>query len=322
MAEKAAAIPKAPKSRFKQLEEVAQKNHMKIKCDFKQENSEFVATIIFGDEEYTGSGSSKKTAKDNAANDGLMNTKYNEIKTEKTQVTKLNELCQKDRNVRSDKDEQNIIELISDNLNFEYSVIVDPTKAELLEKLQSIANMLNEQYTSYYCFIMFIMGHGSQFGIRTADKEGKKVTITVEDILDQFRNDKIPNFVGKPKMIFSQSCRGGSFQETFVQPDGNDDDTVEKISAPTDADILIAYSTTEGYKSFRQKNAGSIFIYECMKKFKESYANTHIEEMMIDVKAAVASGSIGKAHKRVQMPCTWSTLTKRFYFRCTEPRQS
>lgn len=53
-------------------------------------------------------------------------------------------------------------------------------------------------------------------------------------------------FIGKPKMFFIQSCRGKSIQDTFVQPDDDEDDTLERISAPTDADILIAYATTEG----------------------------------------------------------------------------
>ena len=35
-----------------------------------------------------------------------------------------------------------------------------------------------------------------QFGINTAD-EGKKKTISVEDILSYFKNDKIPEFTGK-----------------------------------------------------------------------------------------------------------------------------
>lgn len=47
-------------------------------------------------------------------------------------------------------------------------------------------------------------------------------------------------------MFFIESCRGEFYQETFLQSDNDGDDTVEKVSAPTDADILIAYSTTEG----------------------------------------------------------------------------
>lgn len=35
-----------------------------------------------------------------------------------------------------------------------------------------------------------------QFGIRTVDK-GKKRTISVDDILENFKNNKIPAFTGK-----------------------------------------------------------------------------------------------------------------------------
>lgn len=412
MADKPAVLTKSPKSPYKQLEELVSKNRLKLQCDINLQENEFVAKLILEDEEYSGCGANKKAAKDNAANDALMNTKYHsETKIEKTTVTKLNELCQKNTQINhtyeetyqeedefvckliithenngivkdeehvgrakskkdakhdaasralrkstillnfsakdmasadgsyacignqtgyvliinfrkdrdwADKDEENIIELMSGILKFEYSVVADPTKAELVNILENISSNLNGNYKSYYCFMVFLMAHGSQFGVITADKGKKKMTISVDEIMELFKNDKIPNFVGKPKMFFIQSCRGKSIQETFVQPDDDDDDTVERISAPTDADILIAYATTEGYKAFRHKNFGSIFIYECIKKFKEQYSKTHLEEMMIDVKAALAIGSVDKTKKHVQMPCTWSTLTKRFFFVPTE----
>lgn len=53
--------------------------------------------------------------------------------------------------------------------------------------------------------------------------------------------------VGKPKAFFIQSCRGEAYQETMVQPDNDEEeDDAEKFRVPTDGDIFIAYSTTEG----------------------------------------------------------------------------
>ncbi|CAG2236484.1 unnamed protein product [Mytilus edulis] len=413
MADKLEVLTKAPKSPYKQLEELVSKTLRKIKlqCDISQIENEFVAKLILGDEVYSGCGTNKTTAKDNAANDALMNTKYHsETKIDKKAVDKLIAICQnmqinhtyeetyqeedefvckliithendgivKDEEhvgraksrkdakqdaasralIKStiipkysakdmasadgsyacignqtgyvliiifrtdrdwaDKDEENIIELMSGILKFEYSVVADPIKAELVKILENISSNLNENYKSYYSFMVFLMAHGSQFGVVTADKGKKKITISVDEIMEFFKNDKIPNFVGKPKMFFIQSCRGNSIQETFVQPDNDDDETLERISAPTDADIFIAYATTEGHKAFRHKHFGSMFIYECIKKFKEQYTKTHLEEMMIDVKAALAIGSADKTKRHVQMPCTWSTLTKRLFLVPTE----
>ncbi|XP_063424683.1 caspase-14-like isoform X1 [Mytilus trossulus] len=415
MADNSTVFTKSPKGPYKLLEELVAKNGLKMQWDINLQKDEYVAKLILEDEEYSGCGANKKTARDNASYDALMNTKYhNDCKTtniDKTPVSKLSEFCQNNMQINhsyeeiykeedefvcrliithgnngivkeeehvgrakskkdakhdaasralrkstilhkssskdiasadgsyacignqtgyvliinfrkerdwAEKDEENIIELMSGILKFEYSVVVDPTKAELVEILENISSNLNENYKSYHCFMVFLMAHGSQFGVITADKGKKKITISVDEIMELFKNDKIPNFVGKPKMFFIQSCRGNSIQDTFVQPDDDDDDTLERISAPTDADILIAYATTEGYKAFRHKNFGSMFIYECIQKFKEQYTKTHLEEMMIDVKAALALGSADKTKRHVQMPCTWSTLTKRLYLVPTE----
>lgn len=59
--------------------------------------------------------------------------------------------------------------------------------------------------------------------------------------------------VGKPKAFFIQSCRGEAHQDTIIQPDDDEEeDDAEKFRVPTDGDIFIAYSTTEGkYDQFR-----------------------------------------------------------------------
>lgn len=64
-----------------------------------QQKTGFAAIIFLEDENYTGYGSSKKAAKDDAANKALMNTAYGEDKIQKTPVTEINELCQKDSKV-------------------------------------------------------------------------------------------------------------------------------------------------------------------------------------------------------------------------------
>lgn len=72
-----------------------------------------------------------------------------------------------------------------------------------------------------------------------------------------------------------------------------------------------------GYRSYRHKAVGSIFIYNCASIFEKNYPSTHLEEMMIDVKAVTALDPRWRRNKDTkeiaQMPCSWSTLTKRFY---------
>lgn len=60
--------------------------------------------------------------------------------------------------------------------------------------------------------------------------------------------------VGKPKCFFVQACRGNAPQGTVDIADGIKevmlDEVVGKKSIPTDADLLISYSTTPGTNIF------------------------------------------------------------------------
>lgn len=60
--------------------------------------------------------------------------------------------------------------------------------------------------------------------------------------------------VGKPKCFFVQACRGNAPQGTVDFADCKKevmlDEVVGKISIPTDADLLLTYSTTPGTNIF------------------------------------------------------------------------
>ncbi|XP_022297114.1 caspase-14-like isoform X2 [Crassostrea virginica] len=415
MAEQSDSTTKAPKSSYKQLDELAQKHRVAVKCEYETHVEGFKALLRLGEETYIGIGSNKTSAKDHAAEAALeiwsVKSTPEKKPQEKTPVTTLNEYCQKYKIISSyeeldqdgelfacqltliykkengvngeeevykgtgkskkeakhdsafnalqrsyilqsvrgetvaplssrcyerkpaqsgyvlivyftkerkwaEKDETNIKEFMENVLRFQCDVVKDPTKDQLMRLLEGTADHLNRSSRNYYCFTLFIMGHGSSFGINTADK-GKKKTISVEDILSHFKNDKIPEFTGKPKAFFIQCCRGGEHQETVVQPDDDRDDENDKVQVPTDGDVYIAHATTEGYKSYRHKAVGSVFIYNCMNIFEKNYSSMHIEEMMIDVRAVIALDPRWQRTKDskliAQMPCSWSTLTKRFY---------
>ena len=60
-----------------------------------------------------------------------------------------------------------------------------------------------------------------------------------------------------------------------------------------------------------------MFINKCIKNFKENYSKMHLEDIMIDVRADVALDPECQQTKDskviAQMPCSSSTLTKRFF---------
>lgn len=64
-------------------------------------------------------------------------------------------------------------------------------------------------------------------------------------------------------------------------------------------------------------NDESLFIKTCVGVFENEYKKMHVEEMMIEIKAKMAQRKFKKEDNDPifgQMPCTWSTLTKKVFF--------
>ncbi|KAH3806086.1 caspase-7-like [Dreissena polymorpha] len=223
----------------------------------------------------------------------------------------------------ADHDVKALKSFFRDEVHFEVDVNdKDLSLAELNEYLEAAKNKLNGVLgKNIYCFICAIMGHGNQNGIATTDDKFK----SAEDIRMEFRNDTIPNYTGRPKIFLLQACRG-SVRQDGVEIDEDDDkaenseaeidedDIISKV--PLDADTLLAFSTTPGYKSFRKTGGtsfrGSWFIQSCVQVFQEYYKSDHLEDMLITVRERVAELERPDDGKK-QMPCVWSTLTRRLY---------
>ncbi|VDH94739.1 kinesin family member 20 [Mytilus galloprovincialis] len=157
-----------------------------------QEEDEFVCKLIIThendgivkDEEHVGRAKSRKDAKQDAASRALIKStiipKYSAkdmasadgsyacIGNQTGYVLIINFRTDRDW---ADKDEENIIELMSGILKFEYSVVADPTKAELVKILENISSNLNENYKSYYSFMVFLMAHGSQVSLKCSSSK-------------------------------------------------------------------------------------------------------------------------------------------------------
>ena len=102
------------------------------------------------------------------------------------------------------------------------------------------------------------MSHGSEKGI--LGKCGKPYD--VDKIVDLFKGDSCPALLTKPKLFFIQACRGDKTDmgQVYARRQAGynirRDGPVKKtepptIRLPTDSDILVAYSTTEGRPAHR-----------------------------------------------------------------------
>lgn len=320
-------------SSFKELKDFTEQNDaLKLQSKILTQAAKCVCSIVLTyktakgiicEEEFEGHGRSVKEAKENTASKALIRSstlqtvKHGSCRRYERQGSQTGYvlvICFRFDREGAEKDVERILSFMQDQLKYTCLVCYDPTTKDLQRILKQTAQHLRDNTRDYFCFTLFIMGHGNKRGIRTKDS-----IISEKEIIYEFRNENLPQFVGKPKAFFIQCCRGGAHQEMVYQADFDDDDQLfEDFVAPADGDIYVANATTEGYAAFRNRKWGSVFIFHCIETFKKDYSNTHLEEMMIDVKANIAFRLDLKKGQSIvklsQMPITTTTLTKRFFF--------
>ncbi|XP_060080339.1 caspase-3-like [Ylistrum balloti] len=241
-------------------------------------------------------------------------------------------------------DEAGLKKFFEDDLQWEVETRKDLTYDRLDKYLDGLKERLTDRDTAnkYYCLVVTVMSHGNKEGIYTYDssKEVKEKQVYEFDrIFKCFKNDEIKAFTGKPKVFLIQSCRGSSIQGEVTSDDNNTMEIPEipdsiaqpavRITVPVDADMLIMWATTPGYKAFRGVFEGSHFLQEVVKQFKQNYEMDHLEMMLMKVRHTFANteeyrknlgpskSADGKMMNIVstQMPCSWSTLTKMLYLK-------
>ena len=96
-------------------------------------------------------------------------------------------------------------------------------------------------FETYDAFICFISSHGNKGGILGTDGQ----VIPVEEIVDQFKaSKKFPSLINKPKLFFTQNCRGPLKEEgVVVKLDGDKDDGPEDRAEAWDL-LLGGYVAT------------------------------------------------------------------------------
>ena len=81
--------------------------------------------------------------------------------------------------------------------------------------------------------------------------------------------------------------------------------------------ILLNLLIFLGNKAFRTKysDVGAWFIHVLLQITEERYEVDHFEDMLISVRHRIALDPEWRRSGYCQMPCSWTTLTKRFYLR-------
>ncbi|EEB19430.1 caspase-8, putative [Pediculus humanus corporis] len=163
----------------------------------------------------------------------------------------------------TEKDVERLVEVFS-NYGFDIRIHYDLTFDELITTLEFYTRAIDKNHSA---FILIILSHGSENVIYTSDSQAVDMN-TIEMV---FQAEICPNLIGKPKIFIVQSCQGEKWQKMCMENENGNilrDGIIaskqkeEIFMGPQRGDSLIAWSTVQGFASFRDKYNGSWYIQE------------------------------------------------------------
>ena len=176
-----------------------------------------------------------------------------------------------------------------------------------------VRDSAHQNYSEIPMSVCAVFSHGDSGKIRTKDGE-----IELNEIIAPYRQNK--TLAGKPKMFIIQACRGDEYMgmiDDQVDGVGSDEWKAKRqslLQLPLEADFLFAYSTVDGYLSWKNSEHGSWFVETLVRVFRAHALKMDVMRMLNRVNKIVAdrfpktNNSVLKRKK--QMPCFVSQLTK------------
>ena len=170
--------------------------------------------------------------------------------------------------------------------------------------------------------VLMIMSHGgfvSGDGVVIYGIDSKY--LRADKVIGLFNNDKSPNLINKPKMLFFQFCRGPNADQgvyydaadNFPVDNSLLDKTDKRERVPTTSDVLVAWATQEGNLSFR-----CWFTNAIANVFSKHAHEEHVCDMLTRVKNGVAQRvsqtEDPETNNCKAMPHVHDTLRKKIYF--------
>ncbi|XP_071107062.1 caspase-3-like [Haliotis cracherodii] len=214
----------------------------------------------------------------------------------------------------SDLDEERLTERFS-ALQFTVKTFRNRKSTQMVDLLDRASR---EDHSDRDCFVCVILSHGEEDRIYGTDGP-----VEVTKLLDPFKGHRCGSLAGKPKLFFIQACRGTEpdygADVLSVKGDGDNEDVDDDVliyRIPREADFLVAYSTVNGFKSWRNTRKGSWFILALCKVLEEHGTTLDLMTMMTRVNHIVAHDYSAKdlATTKKQIPCITSMLTKDLFF--------
>ncbi|KAK2872396.1 hypothetical protein Q8A67_022293 [Cirrhinus molitorella] len=202
------------------------------------------------------------------------------------------------------------------SLGFHVQVEKNLSANEMIGALRKVSK---ENHTDNSCFVCVLMSHGEEGTILGSDE----CWIPIKTLTSLMTSDLCPSLQNKPKLFFVQACRGLKYDPGVEADSEEAPEEFFGISDIPEADFLCCYSTVEGYYSWRNPDMGSVFIRELCKLMK---CHLEISQILTRVNHDVANNFQSNTrdpgtHRKKQMPCFASRLTKDFYFQVPEKKK-
>lgn len=210
----------------------------------------------------------------------------------------------------SKMDVKNLCETFS-SLLFDVSV---HDNLEYSEIKHTIAKLAAQDHSDADCLAVIVLTHGENGLLAPRDSH---ILYNVDLLWKPFTADKCPTLAGKPKLFFIQACRGKQLDAGVkVRRDGRSQfDSSPSYKIPTHADFLVAYSSIEGFYSFRNRDTGSWFIQSLC---KELNASDNLLQILTRTTRRVtqfeSESDMIQFHEMKQVPSITSMLTRDLYF--------
>lgn len=179
---------------------------------------------------------------------------------------------------------------VFEQLGYTVEVHTDKSAEDMMKIFEDFARR-PEHYYLHSCIII-IMSHGTKELLYGIDCE----EVYLKNIFKLFNNENCPALIGRPKLFFIQACRGEKYDPGVPLPAyydvRSDGDLIPEnkrsvTRGPTWTDMLITYSTIEGYEAFRDPNRGSWFMQMLIDVLMKRAWNTDLQVMLNDVNRKV-----------------------------------
>ncbi|CAM1311704.1 Uncharacterised protein g5780 [Pycnogonum litorale] len=235
------------------------------------------------------------------------------------------DLC--DRRDGSDIDAERMEYLFKD-LGFKVEHLRNLTGQEIEQKAMEFTQ--KPEHAEADAAVVCIMSHG-RHGDDILGSDGEYIKLV--KIIELFNNCNCPSLKEKPKIFLIQACRGAATDfgvtrdlradsnptDYDVNDDTNADKMIKDEKLPSWSDILVAFSSSPGFESYRHEIFGSWFMQTVYRVFAERACESHIAEMLTQVSNEVANRTTADGLKQgVQVK--FNTWRKNLYFNPGHPR--